>query len=604
MYRGVVFVVILGITLLCCRTEALCQDESEWADRTLEDLSSTEKPNYRMALSLCDSICAIFEAKEEYCKLTKALVLKSSFYDKIGAPDSSIHSLILAEKSLSPDCDSLLLFEILTNYCGTYLTLKEFDKVDSVSAVALDLWNNQRKDRSWLFAILINRSIALYQMDEEDAAVRTFRFLQRSSEEAGDRQYLSKSLINLGVIKAFDGELDSAAYFYGKALPIARQGKYFSEVGNCYDALSGIAAHKGDFATASVYLDSAENLARRYDDMAFLAEVYNSRSVLAEMQNDYELANEFLLRYIEISDSILNVEKINSISRFEEKYKAQKRKGQIQQLKIENLNAALEKEKVGRTRNALFGIAGLISMLAVFLFYRGRIMKNSRDKLAKKNDEIAFERQRSDKLLLNILPPEIAEELKATGHAKPQHFQHVTIIFADFKDFTLLSQRMTPEELVKEINICFMAFDRIMDEFRIEKIKTIGDAYLAVAGLHDRHANSAKVAVQAALGMQGFIKKRSVLLKNEKHQGFQMRVGIHTGPVIAGVVGEKKFQYDIWGDTVNTAARLQTHSEVGKVNLSHHTYELLKDDPNFTFEYRGKIKAKNKGELQMYYVNR
>jgi adenylate cyclase len=207
-------------------------------------------------------------------------------------------------------------------------------------------------------------------------------------------------------------------------------------------------------------------------------------------------------------------------------------------------------------------------------------------------------------LLLNILPADIAEELKIHGKAEARDFDMVSILFTDFKGFTEASAKLSAQELVGEINVCFEAFDGIMAKYEVEKIKTIGDAYMAAGGLPVPTDDSIKNTVLAALEMQAFITKRKTEMDTAGKPAFEMRVGIHTGPVVAGIVGVKKFQYDIWGDTVNTASRIESNSEAGKVNISQATYELVKDDSNFTFESRGKIEAKGKGEIEMYFVSK
>jgi class 3 adenylate cyclase len=214
------------------------------------------------------------------------------------------------------------------------------------------------------------------------------------------------------------------------------------------------------------------------------------------------------------------------------------------------------------------------------------------------------EQEKSDELLFNILPFEIAQELKENGAAVAKKFNDTSILFTDFKGFTQISELLSPEELVAEINTCFMAFDSICEKYEIEKIKTIGDAFMAAGGLPNPRPGSTKRVVLAALEMNDFILKRAKVLKGNNQMSFEMRIGIHTGPVIAGVVGIKKYQYDIWGDTVNTAARMESSGAPGKINISESTYALVKDDPDFIFEARGKIEAKGKGEIEMYFVNR
>ena len=213
-------------------------------------------------------------------------------------------------------------------------------------------------------------------------------------------------------------------------------------------------------------------------------------------------------------------------------------------------------------------------------------------------------KKRSDELLLNILPAEVAKELKATGASAARHIEQATILFTDFKGFTEASELLTPQELVEELDTCFKAFDAIITARGIEKIKTIGDAYMAAGGLPRKVASGVGDVVQAALDMQDFMLKRKAERTAQGKPAFDMRLGIHTGPVVAGIVGVKKFQYDIWGDTVNTASRMESAGEIGRVNVSSSTHLAVRHAAGLSFEARGKVSAKGKGELEMYFVQR
>ena len=214
------------------------------------------------------------------------------------------------------------------------------------------------------------------------------------------------------------------------------------------------------------------------------------------------------------------------------------------------------------------------------------------------NRKVTAEKQRSDELLLNILPAKVAEELKATGKSEARYFDPVTVIFTDFVDFTIHAEKMSPAELIAELHMCFKAFDDISSKYGIEKIKTAGDAYMAVSGLPVASGQHAVNMVNAALEIRDFMLHRREQI-GEK--AFEIRLGIHSGSVVAGIVGVKKFAYDIWGDTVNTAARMEQNSVAGKINISQTTYDLVHDV--FNCEYRGEIEAKNKGNLKMYFVD-
>jgi class 3 adenylate cyclase len=210
-------------------------------------------------------------------------------------------------------------------------------------------------------------------------------------------------------------------------------------------------------------------------------------------------------------------------------------------------------------------------------------------------------KKQSDDLLLNILPSEIAEELKEKGSSRTRLYSSVTIMFTDFEEFTKMTESLSPEDLVSIVDFHYKAFDTIVEKYGVEKIKTIGDAYMCASGLPVEDPNHAINAVNAALEMAQFVEDHILERKAQNLPFCRMRIGLHTGSVIAGVVGFKKFAYDIWGDSVNTAARIESNCEVGKVNISRTTYELVKDQ--FECSYRGKIMAKNKGEIEMYYVD-
>lgn len=256
---------------------------------------------------------------------------------------------------------------------------------------------------------------------------------------------------------------------------------------------------------------------------------------------------------------------------------------QIQKLKI-------DKEKY--TRNIIYGVIIILTLILIVIIFNYFALQKSKRKLAE-------EQKKSNNLLLNILPRKIAQELKDKKNASTQKYESVTVLFADFVSFTKTSQELPPEKLVSQLHTCFSEFDNIVSKYNIEKIKTIGDAYMCAGGLPTPTTTHAKDCVNAAIDMINFINEFNS--KPQNHP-WEIRIGLFTGPVIAGVVGKRKFAYDIWGDTVNTASRMQSNSNTGYINIGKTTFELVKN--SFECTYRGKISVKNKENVDMYFVNK
>ncbi len=263
---------------------------------------------------------------------------------------------------------------------------------------------------------------------------------------------------------------------------------------------------------------------------------------------------------------------------------------QEQDIAIQRENEARLKAEAAQQRTFLIYTVLVAALILVFLVLALRVQR-----------KISSQKKEVEKLLLNILPKKTAEELRLKGSATPQSYPRVTVIFTDFKGFTQVSEKMTPEEIIEELGICFSAFDEIVEKNNLEKIKTIGDAYMCAGGVPQPNQSNPVDAARAALAMQAFMANR--IEENRLHGRaiLELRIGIHTGAVVAGVVGKKKFAYDIWGDAVNIAARMESSGEPNKVNISGETFSLIKDQFNCT--YRGKIPAKNKGEVDMYFID-
>lgn len=246
------------------------------------------------------------------------------------------------------------------------------------------------------------------------------------------------------------------------------------------------------------------------------------------------------------------------------------------------------------------------STLAMFKLLNGiikqsEVLEKQSQELARQKEEIENEKKKSDLLLLNILPQEVADQLKNKGTVQAKHYKIVSVMFSDFKGFTTIAESLSSDEVVRELSICFEHFDEIIERHYIEKIKTIGDSYMCAGGLPIRNKSNPIDVTLAGLEILDFMEKYNTEKIKAGKLPWELRLGIHTGEVVAGVIGKKKFAYDIWGDTVNTASRMESSGSTGKLNISEDTYQFIKE--YFDCTYRGKIMAKNKGEIAMYYVD-
>ena len=356
----------------------------------------------------------------------------------------------------------------------------------------------------------------------------------------------------------------------------------------------------GDPTKAIPLFKEAAEMAKADDDLVDESVAYKELATAYLELGDTGKAFAVFKQHIELRDSITNKENTREMTRVEMNYTFEKTQ-LADSLRHDGEMAVqvkeIQKQKV--MRNGFMGGFALVALFAgVFFTQRNRISKA---------------KARSEELLLNILPAEVAEELKAKGAADAVQIDQVTVLFTDFKGFTALSETLSPRELVRDLNECFSGFDRITAKYGIEKIKTIGDAYMAAGGLPTPNTTHATDVIQAALEMRDFVAEGKARKIAAGLPFFEIRIGVHTGPVVAGIVGVKKFQYDIWGDTVNAASRMESSGEVGQVNISEATYALVSSvrepltsagTPAFAFTPRGKVQAKGKGEMEMFFVMR
>ncbi|MCH2034311.1 MAG: tetratricopeptide repeat protein [Tenacibaculum sp.] len=483
------------------------------------------------------------------------------------------------------------------NIGSIYLELQDFKSAKTNFQASKKIYTSIKKEKP-LIQVLNGLGEMYLRESKFSSALENFDKALQLTQKFDDNRREVEVLFNLGKLYYLKRDYKTALSFYNESLNKAVQQKNVLYESNSIVAIGTLEEEKGEVFSAIKKCKKGLQLATKLKVISIQEEACEC------LYNAYKASNKnsYALRYLEkmhmlkdslnlkqTSDKILKMkfEKemlLDSIANVEKERK----------LQMQHKEEVAKKEK---QRNALLVSGAFIILIAVALWSRLNFTKKAKARLQ-------VEKDRSEHLLHNILPEEVADELKENGFVKAQDFEKASILFTDFKSFTQTASLLSPQELVEEINQCFKAFDEIMGKYSLEKIKTIGDAYMAAGGLPKPDSNAVKKMILAALEMQDFIKLRKVKNRQKNKPAFDMRVGIHVGPIVAGIVGVKKFQYDIWGDTVNTASRMESNGEIEKVNISSATYELVKQDKDLEFEYRGAIEVKGKGALEMYFVDK
>lgn len=504
------------------------------------------------------------------------------------------------------------------NLKKSILYINKNDTVTTELLGGLRTWVNHTSLLGQLYLEIQNyKSSILYSKQAKEVRLNVFKYNNVS--------YLNCNLASCYIML---NNFDSAIYLLNNAQQLAIQFndypslvKVYELKGNCYLTINMLDSAElylerckktmnlykisnsspAGFHIPNYYLAKIRIIQKRYREAKILLihEINKIKDFKLELLKEQKILVEVLINLNETEDALATFNKYSelqmSLNNKERLYRSKsvEIEAKIEESERTIVNLLKDKRVASFTKQYLITIVIILLTITIAIL---KIFINTK----KQKKIIENEKQKSENLLLNILPVNIAEELKYKGSVEAKHFNEVTVLFTDFKGFTLISEKLTPTELVSEINIYFSAFDRIMQKHGIEKIKTIGDSYMAAKGLTDTKERQAASVIEACLDIQKFILEQKIKKQAEEKAFFEIRIGVHTGPVVAGVVGLNKFAYDIWGDSVNIASRMESSGEVGKINISGTTYELVKDI--FKCEYRGKIVAKNKGDIDMYFV--
>ena len=522
---------------------------------------------------------------------------QSITYAVEGNIETSISSALNALAIFEKLNDSLSMAKIYNNLGSRYFEIEYYDEALNYYHKAAAI-NQKIGDSSKLAYNFGNIGLLNSELDNNELALEYFIRSYRLQDTVNIYNY-SIALHNLGLAYHKLKQYDKALNFEERAYNIANE--INDELGKI-TILNGLAAINnalGNHRKALNYYHQSAEIAEKTGARYYLITIYEGMADLYAQFNDYQQAFLYNQKSGQLRDSILTIEKDKALQQIKA-YENDKKQQEISLLTKDSEIQKLNLKRQKTIRNSVMAVGSLILILLLGLMQRYRYVRRTKNELTKKNELINLEKDRSDKLLLNILPAETAEELKSKGHSEARHFEMVTVMFTDFKGFTFMAEKLAAQELVDEIDYCFKKFDEIISKHNIEKIKTIGDAYMCAGGLPVSNNTNPVDIVNAGLEIQEFMSDLKKQRKSKNKPYFELRLGIHTGPVVAGIVGTRKFQYDIWGDTVNIASRLESGGEVGKVNISRATYEKVKD--YFACEHRGKIETKNKGAFDMYFV--
>ncbi|MEZ4524900.1 MAG: adenylate/guanylate cyclase domain-containing protein [Desulfobacterales bacterium] len=510
--------------------------------------------------------------------------------------DKALEYLLNSLKIRKEMEDSKEIADSLHHMGIVYDYLNNFEKALEYHHNALNI-NKEIGYQEGVAASLHNIGIIHHLSGRHDEALRYYKEGLRIREEIGDRQGVAASTNNIGVLYMDISNYPEALRYFFDSLKIFTEIGQNYEVANISNNIGKLYTDTKEYDKALSHLEKGLQMAEKIGAKELIRENYSFLSDLYIAQADYQNALEYYKRSEEVRNSIFTAESQAKISDIQTQYETEKKQKEIELLKKDNEINRLELDRQKLLRNSFLGGFTFVLLLALVVYNRYLFKKKAHAKLEEAHLLIMEEKAKSDKLLLNILPVRVANDLKEKGKTEPESFENVTVYFSDIVGFTNLSSHLDPKVLIDELNDIFTAFDNIVEKHHCERVKTIGDAYLCVCGMPVKNPNHAENIVLSAIEIIRYVRQRNRASAIQ----WQIRIGIHTGKVVGGVVGIKKYIYDVFGDTINTASRMESNSEPMKINVSEATWQILSD--RFPFVEREPVSVKGKGEMKMYFVD-
>lgn len=570
------------IPVICKKTQQLINEALKKANSAKRQLLLKQKTTVFQYLSLYYYRQGNLERCLDYINKSEIICKKSNYQLGLAICMNIKGSILSIESSISQ---------------GLKLYLK-----------AIQILQNENDYES--YASALNNAGANYNdLGMHDSAYFYYNKSLEVRKHLGNNDGIANSLANLSYIFLEQKKITEAKQYLLRALELRKIVNNTSSLAETYYGLCNLYWHEGNFEKAKEYAKISLKSAKSINDNQKISSAAN---YLSKIENKLGLYDSALVHYnvfINAKNTTQDNEIKERADKREIKYQNEK-KMILMKKKAEEEKALSEKDKEKELLISYISAGGL-SLTIIFAFIiLGRLKISRKQKstiedqkslIEQKTQELTKTHKENQNLLHNILPINTAKELiENNGKVRPKNYKLVTILFTDFKGFTTIAEKISIEELINDLGFLFEKFDKIVEKYNVEKIKTIGDAYMCAGGVPEENTSNPIDVVKAGLAIQ---KEMETFNANRLKQGkqiWELRVGIHTGPVVAGVVGVTKYSYDLWGDTVNIASRLESAGEVGKINISNATYELVKD--RFNCEYRGKLEAKNKDNMDMYFV--
>ncbi len=551
----------------------------------LRNLSFNESNNYKLALQYAEELIKLSRESGNNTYICHGYYQKGNAKRLLGDLDEAVSAFFKSAEVAKKE-------NLIPQEGSAYGSIADIYVISNNHKNAMLYYNKaigtlrKSSDSVALASIISNAGDAFLKNKNFDSALYYFRESGVLFEKVNYLTGKAYSLGNIGMVYANIGQGNLAEKNINEAIRILEQSQDYYPICVYLISMSDIYLEKGDGQKAMNYAKRSLQLAQKYELKEQISNANLKLSDLYYKGGNISESFRYFKDHIAYRDSVNNIKSVQSMADLRTDYEVSQKQVEVDLLHQQKRN------------QQIIVIATVIALVLIFIMAIGLYRRYNFIKAT--NKIIEKEKSRSDNLLLNILPAETAHELKENGKVLAKKFESVTVLFTDFKGFTQYAENLSPEKLVESVDFYFSKFDEIMGKYDLEKIKTVGDAYMCAGGLPFATEDHAHKMVKAAFEIADFVNE-SKKMHSDNEIRFDIRIGINTGPVVAGVVGSRKFSYDIWGDTVNIASRMESNSEPGKINISANTYELIKD--TFDCDYRGEIEVKNRGMMKMYFVN-